>query len=113
MLDIDGSVRALVGGRDYGASQFNRATKALRQAGSSFKSYIYAAAMENGYTPDSVVSDGPISWGNWSPKNYSRSYSGKVNSDVCAGPLAQHGRGSSGQRNWHDEDRGACKGDGR
>jgi penicillin-binding protein 1A len=79
LLDVDGSVRALVGGRDYGASQFNRATKALRQAGSSFKSYIYAAAMENGYTPESVVSDGPVSWGNWSPKNYSRSYSGKVN----------------------------------
>ncbi|MGB8819193.1 MAG: PBP1A family penicillin-binding protein [Rhizobiaceae bacterium] len=79
MLDVDGSVRALVGGRDYGASQFNRATKALRQAGSSFKSYIYAAAMENGYTPESVVSDGPISWGNWSPKNYSRSFSGRVN----------------------------------
>lgn len=79
LLDIDGSVRALVGGRDYGASQFNRATQALRQAGSSFKSYIYAAAMENGYTPESVVSDGPVSWGNWSPKNYSRSYSGRVN----------------------------------
>jgi penicillin-binding protein 1A len=79
LLDVDGSVRALVGGRDYGASQFNRATKALRQAGSSFKSYIYAAAMENGYTPESIVSDGPVSWGNWSPKNYSRSYSGRVN----------------------------------
>lgn len=79
LLDVDGSVRAMVGGRDYGASQFNRATKALRQAGSSFKSYIYAAAMENGYTPDSIVSDGPVSWGNWSPKNYSRSYSGRVN----------------------------------
>ncbi len=78
MMDIDGSVRAMVGGRDYGASQFNRATKALRQAGSSFKAYIYATAMENGYTPDSVVSDGPISWGNWSPQNYARSYSGKV-----------------------------------
>ena len=78
MMDIDGSVRAMVGGRDYGASQFNRATKALRQAGSSFKPYIYATAMENGYTPESVVSDGPISWGNWSPQNYARSYSGKV-----------------------------------
>jgi penicillin-binding protein 1A len=78
MMDTDGSVRAMVGGRDYGASQFNRATKALRQAGSSFKPYIYATAMENGYTPDSVVSDGPITWGNWSPQNYARSYSGKV-----------------------------------
>lgn len=78
MMDTDGSVRAMVGGRDYGASQFNRATKALRQAGSSFKPYVYATAMENGYTPDSVVSDGPVTWGNWSPQNYARSYSGKV-----------------------------------
>ena len=78
LMDTDGSVRAMVGGRDYGASQFNRATKALRQAGSSFKPYVYAAAMENGYTPDSVISDGPVSWGNWSPQNYARSYSGKV-----------------------------------
>ena len=79
MMDTEGAVRALVGGRDYGASQFNRATKALRQAGSSFKPYVYATAMENGYTPESIVSDGPVSWGNWSPQNYSRSYTGKVN----------------------------------
>ena len=79
LMDTDGAVRALVGGRDYGASQFNRATKALRQAGSSFKPYVYATAMENGYTPDSIVADAPVSWGNWSPQNYSRGYSGKVN----------------------------------
>lgn len=78
MMDTDGSVRAMVGGRDYGASQFNRATKALRQAGSSFKPYVYATAMENGYTPETVISDGPVSWGTWSPQNYARSYSGKV-----------------------------------
>ncbi len=79
MIENDGSVRAMVGGRDYGASQFNRATSALRQAGSSFKPYVYATAMENGFTPESMVVDGPVSWGNWSPQNYSRGYSGRVN----------------------------------
>ena len=78
MLENGGAVRAIVGGRDYGESQFNRATKALRQAGSSFKVYVYTAAMEAGLTPDSVVSDGPISWGSWSPKNYTRGYAGRV-----------------------------------
>jgi len=71
-------VRAIVGGRDYGASQFNRATRALRQAGSSFKIYTYTAAMEAGLTPESTIVDGPISWGSWSPKNYGRSYAGRV-----------------------------------
>jgi penicillin-binding protein 1A len=78
VLDNNGAVRAMVGGRDYGASQFNRATKALRQTGSSFKPYVYAAAMESGLTPNSVISDGPISWGGWSPKNYTRGYSGRM-----------------------------------
>ncbi|WP_054308871.1 PBP1A family penicillin-binding protein [Mesorhizobium sp. 1M-11] len=78
IIETNGSVRAIVGGRDYGASQFNRATKALRQTGSSFKPYVYATAMEHGFTPESVVSSGPISWGNWSPKNYSGSFGGKI-----------------------------------
>lgn len=78
VLANDGSVRALVGGRDYGESQFNRATSALRQSGSSFKPYVFAAAMEKGLTPSTVVSDAPISWGNWSPRNYGRSFSGRV-----------------------------------
>ncbi len=52
MLENNGAVRAIVGGRDYGASQFNRATRALRQAGSSFKPYVYATAMENDFTPE-------------------------------------------------------------
>jgi penicillin-binding protein 1A len=78
VLDTNGSVRAIVGGLDYGTSQFNRATRALRQTGSSFKPYVYATAMENGFTPDSIVSDGPISWGGWSPKNYGRSFSGRM-----------------------------------
>ena len=78
VLANDGSVRAMVGGRDYGESQFNRATKALRQAGSSFKPYVYAAAMEKGLTPNTIVSDAPVSWGNWSPRNYGRSFAGRV-----------------------------------
>ena len=78
MLENNGSVRAVVGGRDYGASQFNRATKALRQTGSSFKPYVYAAAMEAGLTPETLISDGPITWGGWSPKNYGRSYAGRI-----------------------------------
>lgn len=78
VIETNGAVRAIVGGRDYGASQFNRATKALRQTGSSFKPYVYATAMEHGFTPDSVVSGGPITWGGWSPKNYSGGSAGNV-----------------------------------
>ena len=77
-LDMDGGVRALVGGRDYGESQFNRATRALRQPGSSFKGYVYVTALMNGYTPDSIVPDAPINIGGWSPQNYNRSFSGNV-----------------------------------
>jgi penicillin-binding protein 1A len=78
VIETGGAVRAIVGGRDYGASQFNRATKALRQTGSSFKTYVYATAMEHGFTPDSTISDAPVNWGGWMPKNYGRSYAGKV-----------------------------------
>jgi len=78
MIENGGAVRAMVGGRDYGESQFNRATRALRQPGSSFKLYTYAAAMEKGFTPESVISDAPITWRGWSPQNYGRSYKGKV-----------------------------------
>jgi penicillin-binding protein 1A len=74
----DGAVRAMVGGRDYGASTFNRAVNALRQPGSSFKPYVYAVALENGYQPDKVVVDAPVSIGNWSPQNYGRSYKGRL-----------------------------------
>ena len=58
----------MVGGRDYGASQFNRATDALRQPGSSFKPYVYAAAFMNGYKPTTTVADEPICLGNWCPQ---------------------------------------------
>jgi penicillin-binding protein 1A len=77
-MEPDGTVRAMVGGRDYGQSTFNRAINARRQPGSSFKPYVYATALENGYTPESIVVDAPVRIGNWSPKNYSRSYRGRV-----------------------------------
>ncbi len=76
--DPDGAVRAMVGGRDYGESQFNRATDALRQPGSSFKPFVYATAMMNGFTPKSIVQDAPICIGNWCPHNYGGGYSGPV-----------------------------------
>jgi penicillin-binding protein 1A len=78
VMDIDGSVRAMVGGRDYGASQFNRATDALRQPGSSFKPYVYATALSHGFKPTSIVVDSPVCIGNWCPQNYSRSYAGSM-----------------------------------
>jgi penicillin-binding protein 1A len=78
MIENGGAVRAMVGGRDYGESQFNRATRALRQPGSSFKVYTYTAAMEKGFTPETVISDAPVTWRGWSPQNYGRSYSGRV-----------------------------------
>ncbi len=78
LSDLDGGVRAMVGGRDYGASQFNRATDAMRQPGSSFKPYVYTTALLNGFTPKSIVVDGPVCIGNWCPQNYGRSYSGPV-----------------------------------
>lgn len=79
LIENNGAVRAVVGGRDYGVSQFNRATSALRQAGSSFKTYVYSAAMETELTPDSIVVDSPITWRGWSPQNYNRRYAGRVN----------------------------------
>ena len=79
LMDIDGAVRAMVGGRDYGESQFNRATDALRQPGSSFKPYVYAAALASGgFKPTSIVVDSPVCIGNWCPKNYSGGFSGSM-----------------------------------
>ncbi|HEY7663753.1 MAG TPA: penicillin-binding protein 1A [Xanthobacteraceae bacterium] len=75
-----GRVLAMVGGFSYDQSQFNRATQALRQPGSSFKPIVYATALDNGYTPSSIVLDAPIEidtgTGIWAPENYSRKYYG-------------------------------------
>ncbi|MGE5517692.1 MAG: transglycosylase domain-containing protein [Bacteroidota bacterium] len=78
VLSPDGAVRALVGGKDYDDSQFNRATQGLRQPGSSFKPFVYLAAMEKGFSPDDVFEDAPIHLGNWSPGNYNGKFEGPV-----------------------------------
>ena len=76
VADLDGGIRAMVGGRDYGASQFNRATDAMRQPGSSFKPYVYSTALMNGFKTTTIVVDGPVCIGNWCPHNYGGGYSG-------------------------------------
>ena len=77
-LKPDGAVRALVGGRRYEDSQFNRATTALRQPGSAFKPFVYLAALERGLTPDTVREDAPVQLKGWSPENFSKDYRGPV-----------------------------------
>ncbi len=78
VADLDGAVHAMVGGRDYDESQFNRAADAMRQPGSSFKPYVYATALANGFKPTSVVVDSPVCIGNWCPHNYENSFAGSV-----------------------------------
>jgi penicillin-binding protein 1A len=77
-LDPSGAIKAMVGGRNYADSQFNRAVAAKRQPGSSFKPFVYLAALEKGLTPDTVREDAPITVKGWSPENYSREYFGPV-----------------------------------
>ncbi len=77
-LDGDGAIRALVGGREYAASQFNRATDAKRQPGSAFKPFVYLTALEAGRSPGSVRQDAPVRIGKWTPENYDRKYRGPV-----------------------------------
>ncbi|WP_082733687.1 transglycosylase domain-containing protein [Polycladidibacter hongkongensis] len=78
MLNRSGAVRALVGGKDYAKSQFNRAVYARRQPGSAFKPFVYLAALENGFTPESILRDRPVRFNGWSPKNYSNKFYGNV-----------------------------------
>ncbi|HVY32814.1 MAG TPA: penicillin-binding protein 1A [Caulobacteraceae bacterium] len=77
-LDGEGRVRAYVGGIDYADSQFDRASDAKRQAGSSFKPFVYLTAMENGRRPDTPVVDEPITIGNWQPKNFEKEFMGPI-----------------------------------
>src|ERR1035437_4030669 len=74
----DGAVRAMVGGRNYGESQFNRAVAAKRQPGSAFKPFVYLTALEHGLTPDSVREDKPINLKGWQPEKYKHEYFGPV-----------------------------------
>lgn len=85
VMSPDGAVRAMVGGRDFGAGegQFNRATQAKRQTGSLFKTFVFAAALQSGASPYDKVEDAPLTIyvpgsGNWSPQNYSRTYLGDI-----------------------------------
>ncbi|MBX3565782.1 MAG: PBP1A family penicillin-binding protein [Sphingomonas sp.] len=74
----DGRVIAMVGGKNYAASPFNRATQARRQPGSTFKLFVYLAALRAGMTPDSVVDDSPVQIGDWKPENSDRRYAGRI-----------------------------------
>jgi penicillin-binding protein 1A len=78
VLDPSGGVKALVGGRSYSSSPFDRALKAMRQPGSAFKPFVYLAALESGYSPESVAYDGPTTVAGWSPRNYTGVYQGEI-----------------------------------
>lgn len=78
-LDRDGAVRAMVGGKDYVTSNYNRAAQATRQPGSAFKLFVYLSALEAGYKPDDTVVDEPVTISGWSPRNNNGRYSGAIN----------------------------------
>ncbi|MGF1462345.1 MAG: transglycosylase domain-containing protein [Maricaulaceae bacterium] len=87
-LDGSGGVLAMVGGRSYAQSQFNRAVQAQRQPGSAFKPFVYLAALRAGLGPDTQVLDAPIRLGDWSPTNYKNDYRGPVSlEDALAGSI--------------------------
>ena len=77
-LDGSGRVRAMIGGASYGESQYNRAVAAHRQAGSSWKPFVYLTAMEAGQTPDMPVVDEPVTINGWSPRNYENDFLGQI-----------------------------------
>ncbi len=77
-LDRDGAVRAMVGGLDYVTSNYNRATTAMRQPGSAWKIFVYMAALEAGYTPDTGVTDEPVTINGWSPRNSNGRFAGAI-----------------------------------
>ena len=93
-METDGAVRASTGGPDYGESQFNRATHAKRQPGSSFKVYVYATALENGYKPTTMVRDASRSCGNWYAVELRRRRRRRRTHAAVDGArqVAQHGR---------------------
>ncbi|MEA3031495.1 MAG: penicillin-binding protein [Sphingomonadales bacterium] len=96
-MRMDGRIVAMLGGRDYGRSPFNRATMGRRQSGSAFKLFVYLAALRSGLRPDSTVADRPITIGRWTPRNASGAYHGDIplrdafalSSNVAAVRLAQ------------------------
>jgi penicillin-binding protein 1A len=78
VMDRHGPIRALVGGTDYSKSQFNRATQALRQPGSAFKTFVYATALESGLEPTTIRVDAPVEISGWAPANYEDEYRGPI-----------------------------------
>lgn len=94
---IDGKIIAYAGGKDYTKSQYDRVTQAVRPPGSSFKPFVYAAAMEKGISPNDMIEDRPVTLGKWSPHNYGNKYRGKipvytalmVSSNVCAARMIE------------------------
>mgnify|MGYP001455535036 FL=1 len=85
VLDLNGGVLAMVGGRDYGDSQFNRVTQAQRQPGSAFKLFVYLVALENGFQPSDLIEDSQVSIEDWSPENYKKEFLGNISiSDAFA-----------------------------
>lgn len=78
VMSPDGAIRAMIGGRDYAVSQFNRATQALRQPGSAFKPFVYLAALEAGYTPSTRLPDTAVALNGWTPRNFDGRYRGEV-----------------------------------
>jgi len=79
LLSPDGAIRVMVGGRNHADSQFNRAVRAMRQPGSAFKPFIYLAAIESGFTPETPIDDSPIETDGWKPTNFGGTYRGKIN----------------------------------
>ncbi len=78
IMDGEGAVRAMIGGRDYQVSQFNRAVQSRRQPGSAFKPFVFLSAMEAGFLANDTVLDAPVRVGKWSPANYKNKYYGEV-----------------------------------
>ena len=89
---VDGKILVYAGGKNYGESQYDRVTQAIRPPGSAFKPIVYATAMEKGFSPNDIVDDSPVTLAKWSPRNYGNKYRGKiplykalmVSSNVCA-----------------------------
>ncbi|MBP3847752.1 PBP1A family penicillin-binding protein [bacterium] len=89
---IDGKILVYAGGKNYGESQYDRVTQAIRPPGSAFKPIVYAAALEKGFSPNDIVDDSPVTLAKWSPRNYGNKYRGRiplykalmVSSNVCA-----------------------------
>lgn len=78
MMSPNGAVRAMVGGRNYQTSQYNRAIKSRRQTGSAFKPFVYLAALESGFHPNSLIFDRPTKFNRWQPRNYKNTYRGQI-----------------------------------